>query len=124
MSIKNYLKQVINEETDFSDYEKEQYIKLINILPVGSSEPIPAADIAQVLDYSPKYIYELIAYARWNGVPVLSSDRPYHGGYYLPANQNEIKRCIAKFESRKESTELILATLYKYVDRETSDQNN
>ncbi len=90
-------------------------IKIVDLLPTGKCNAIDSQLLADLLGCkSVRELQSLIAAERAAGVVILSTCND-GGGYYLPANDQEVREFIRTLESRGKNTLAALKSARTYL---------
>lgn len=92
-------------------------IDFIKILPQGQQNAVPAAELAEILNFKDIRTMQMaIGEARREGQLICSSVK----GYFLPADDSEIEQYIATLKSRALSTLKTIKTANEYLKKDGS----
>ena len=81
-----------------------EHFAIFEMLPEGRENAISRRNLMSVLGMSDRSLRLAIAAERRAGALILSSTAVDGGGYYRPANAEEIARFVASMERRAKST--------------------
>lgn len=81
-----------------------EHFAIFEMLPEGCENAISRRNLMTVLGMSDRSLRLAIAAERRAGALILSSTAVDGGGYYRPANAEEIARFVASMERRAKST--------------------
>lgn len=81
-----------------------EHFAIFEMLPEGRENAISRRNLMTVLGMSDRSLRLAIAAERRAGALILSSTAVDGGGYYRPANAEEIARFVASMERRAKST--------------------
>ena len=73
---------------------------ITDCLQIGAENAIKVNDLAAIRSEDPRDTRAAIYDARCRGAVILSTSEKYNGGYFLPKNNDEIRRYIAFQKSR------------------------
>lgn len=83
--------------------------QLLNLLPIGSDNPISRAQLQKFLNIPDRKIRDEIREIRLKNIPVVSSSSK--AGYYIADNQEEIEAFIRENKSRIRELEAVNAIM-------------
>lgn len=91
------------------------------ILPIGKENAISKNELAVLMGFSDSRTLQAdIAKARDNGQVILSSTS---GGYYLPANDDEVQEFVAVLRARAINTFKALKSARKYLKEDKTQMS-
>lgn len=92
-------------------------IEIVDFLPCGAENAISQRELAKALSCSRREIRALIFDARRRGAVICSTADPICGGYFLPRNDDEVKRFIMFAEHRISSTKAATKAAKSFLKR-------
>lgn len=72
-------------------------LKISDLLSTGQENALPLSYLIMTTGQDGRTIRRMIAEERFAGVPILADNQT---GYYLPANENERRRCVRSMRHR------------------------
>ena len=97
-------------------------VKIVDLLPTGKCNAIESQTLADLLGCkSIRELQSLIAAERAAGSVILSTCND-GGGYYLPANDQEVREFIRTLEARGKNTLLALKSARTYLRRNNNGE--
>lgn len=72
-------------------------LKISDFLGTGRQNAVPLCQLVKITDYDGRIVRRMIAEERFAGVPILADNQT---GYYLPANEDERRRCVRSMRHR------------------------
>lgn len=90
---------------------------VIDFLPVGEENAVTMTELANMLNCSKREARALIYEARCKGAVICSNPDSVKGGYFLPQNNDEIKRFIIFAEHRISSTKAAVKPAKRFLKR-------
>ena len=72
-------------------------LKISDFLGTGRQNAVPLCQLVKITDYDGRIVRRMIAEERFAGVPILADNKT---GYYLPANEDERRRCVRSMRHR------------------------
>ena len=97
--------------------------RVVDFLQKGKQNAIPAKQLASAMGFkSTRQLRLAIELERRSGTVILSTQDPVRGGYYLPANQEELDSYIAEMEARARTTLEILRSAKRFRKLHTPGQ--
>lgn len=96
--------------------------KVTPLLPIGKANAVDSKRLADLLECkSVRELQALIAEERAAGAVILSTCYD-GGGYYLPANDQEVREFIRTLEARGKNTLLALKSARAYLRQGTNEE--
>ena len=92
-------------------------INIADFLPVGEENAITMTELAFRLGCSKREVRALVHAARCGGAVICSNPDSLKGGYYLPKNDDEVKRFLMFAEHRIESTKAAVQPAKRFLKR-------
>lgn len=97
-------------------------VKIVDLLPTGKCNAIDSQLLADLLGCkSVRELQSLIAAERAAGAVILSTCND-GGGYYLPANDQEVREFIRTLEARGKNTLLALKSARAYLRQRANEE--
>lgn len=90
-------------------------MEIIDLIPTGRDNAIPAADLAKVAAFpDARTLQQEIHSLREHGVVILSAtDKP--NGYYLPESRQEVEQFVRSMHSRMKNTNIAVKSAELYL---------
>ena len=86
-------------------------------MPVGRSNALTARQLADLLETTPREVTRSIEAQRRRGVPICASVDGDNGGYYLPADANELSSYLAERERRTRNIQMGTTAMRETLER-------
>lgn len=90
-------------------------MNIVDFLPVGEANAITMKELVFLLGCSKREARALIYEARCEGAVICSNPDSLKGGYFLPQNDDEVKRFIMFAEHRINSTKSAIKSAKKFL---------
>ena len=90
---------------------------IVDFLPVGEENAVTMIELANMLNCSKREARALIYEARCKGAVICSSPDSAKGGYFLPKNNDEVRRFIMFAEHRINSTKEATRSAKKFLKK-------
>ena len=90
---------------------------IVDFLPVGEENAMTMTELANMMNCSKREARALIYEARCKGAVICSSPDGIKGGYFLPKNNDEIKRFIMFSEHRINATKEATKSAKKFLKK-------
>ena len=100
-----------------------KFKKISEYLPIGKAYPISMKTLSKRLGTSERGTRAIILAERRRGVPICS-DCKRGGGYYLPADEDEIFRYIRQQKARIRTAQTALSGVLKYIAKSKGGDKN
>lgn len=84
--------------------ERSLYYRMLIIIPVGIENAISMRDLANVLGIAPRDVREFVLNANRHGLVIGSTCAENGGGYFIPANIDELKSAYREKRGRALTT--------------------